>query len=151
LTEINTDPSDLASTAGTQNEKGYPHHLILAVHPNPTDHDVLLPFNHQSGGASKQDAVAPLRQPPTHHAGHTPSNRMKLRAAERKANPLRTHLRRLGTWRDPAMTRSGYTRCRPHCEFNPSPPASHKLLHGNQRELPNPTASLRRTISGSPT
>jgi hypothetical protein len=41
--EINTDPSDLASTAGTQNMKGYPHLLILAVHPNPMDHDVKEP------------------------------------------------------------------------------------------------------------
>jgi hypothetical protein len=50
LTEINTDPSDLASTDGIQNVKGYPHLLILAVHSNPTDHDILLPFDHQSGG-----------------------------------------------------------------------------------------------------
>ena len=52
MTEINTDPSDLASTAGIQNVKGYPHLLILAVHPNPTGHSVLLPFDHQSGGGA---------------------------------------------------------------------------------------------------
>ena len=48
------DPSDLASTAGTQNVKGYPNLLILAVHPNPTDHNVLLPFDHQSPERRRQ-------------------------------------------------------------------------------------------------